>query len=386
MASFFDYLDWRGDLTFEQSEFNEIDALILSWVSYVALDGIVPAECSVYRSVTVQEASERFFQTHDLEEIMKSVSFTKSSVQLLKKMAETRRFQEVRLTGFVNRIEYQTETQFCAMTAIVEKNKNVVIFRGTDDTLIGWKEDFNMSFLPTVPAQQKALSYFEAVADCLRGKFYITGHSKGGNLAVYAGVRASFRHRHRILKIYNNDGPGFYDVAGLGSAYEEMLPKIHSFIPEFAVVGMLLEQKGMHTIVKSTNKGFFQHDAMSWEIYGKEFVTVEKLLPASVLFNDTIRKWLLGVSDDERASFVDTVYKVFASVDIKTVGELVVERNKILGAILKEAKGMNRETRSMIGKTIGLLVKESNNTIITTITANTPLKNRTEKQKSLPGE
>ena len=250
MASLFDYLDWRGDLTFDEAEFNEVDSLILAWLSYAALDGIVPAECSETDTITIEVATAQFLKTHDVEKILReTVSFTKTSVLLLQKLAVSNRFRSLALTGFANKIDYKHETQFCAMTVLLQKNRYAVIFRGTDEHLISWKEDFNMSFLPVVPSQNMALSYLESVAERIHGKMYVCGHSKGGNLAVYASVRSSYRTRRKILGIYNHDGPGFYDLDGLGDAYEEMLPKIHSFVPETAVVGMLLEHAGEHVVV-----------------------------------------------------------------------------------------------------------------------------------------
>ena len=224
MASLFDYLDWRGDLTFDEAEFNEVDSLILAWLSYAALDGIVPSECSESDTITIEEATAQFLKTHDVKKILReTVSFTKTSVLLLQKLAISRRFRSLELTGFINNIDYKKETQFCAMTVLLQKNRYAVVFRGTDEHLISWKEDFNMSFLPVIPAQNLALSYLEETADRIRGRVYVCGHSKGGNLAVYSGVRASYRTRRKIIEIYNHDGPGFYDINGLGDAYEEML-------------------------------------------------------------------------------------------------------------------------------------------------------------------
>ena len=364
MANLFDYLDWRGDLTFDEAEFNEVDSMILAWLSYVALDGIVPADCSETDTITIEEASERFLKTHDVEKILKEyVSFTKTSVLMLQKLASCRRFRNLLLTGFVNRIDYTEETQFCAMTVLLKKNRYAVVFRGTDDSLIGWKEDFNMSFLPVIPAQDMAFYYLESVADRIKGKLYVCGHSKGGNLAVYAGVRASYRTRRKILEIYNHDGPGFYDLNSLGDAYEEMLPKIHSFVPETAVVGMLLEQVGEHNVVKSNSKGLLQHDAMSWEVLGPSFVTVDSVSDTSRMLNDILKNWLRETSNEERATFVDTLYKILDASQAKSIDDLNAEKGRVANVILKEIGGLSKETKTMLGKTISALFKEGNQVI-----------------------
>jgi len=371
MAGLFDYLDWRGDLTFDEAEFNEVDSMILAWLSYAALDGIVPVECSETDTITIEKASEQFLKTHDVEKILREhVSFTKTSVLMLQKLAASERFRNLRLTGFVNQIDYKKETQFCAMTVLLQKNRYAVVFRGTDDNLISWKEDFNMSFLPIIPAQNMALSYLEGVADRIRGKVYVCGHSKGGNLAVYAGVRASYRTRRKIMEIYNHDGPGFYDLNSLGSALEEMLPKIHSFVPETAVVGMLLEQVGEHNVVKSSNKGLLQHDAMSWEVLGPNFVTVDSISGTSRMVNDILKNWLKETSNEERATFVDTLYKILDASQAKNLDDLNAEKGRIANVVLKEIGGLSKETKNMLGKTLSALFKEGNQVIKSNINSN----------------
>lgn len=361
MANLFEYLEWRGDLTFEQSELNEVDSLILSWFSYTALDGIIPVDCSQENTITIKEAAEQFFLTHDLDKILnESISFTRSCVLLLKKLAQTPRFQSLKLTGFVNYIDYQQETQFCAMTILLQRNRTIVVFRGTDDTLIGWKEDFNMSFLPVIPAQTMALSYLESVAEKIKGKLYIAGHSKGGNLAIYAGVRSSCRVRKRIINIFNNDGPGFYDLKGLGNAYEEMLPKIKTYVPESTIVGMLLERSGDYTVVKSSQKWLYQHDAMSWEVMGTHFITLETISPASEAFRNIVKNWLKGLSKEERERFVDTLYGILETTQAKSLEDLNAEKGKIANLVLKEIKELDKETRGMLTKIIATLFKEGN--------------------------
>lgn len=376
MAGLFDYLDWRGDLTFEKAEFNEVDSMILAWLSYVALDGVVPEECSEHTAITIEEASAQFVKTHDVEKILKeTVSFTKSSVLMLQKLALCNRFRSLKLTGFVNHIDYKKETQFCAMTVLLGKNRYAVVFRGTDEHLISWKEDFNMSFLPVIPAQNMALSYLEGVAARIRGKFYVCGHSKGGNLAVYAGVRAAFQVRRKILEIYNHDGPGFYDLNGLGNAFEEMLPKIHTYVPETAVVGMLLEHAGEPVVVKSSGRGLFQHDAASWEILGPKFVTVDKVSDTSRMINDILKNWLKETSNEERAVFVDTLYKILETTQARSLDDLNAEKGRIANVVLKEINGLSKETKSMLGKTLGALFKEGNQVIRTNINQNKIKKN-----------
>lgn len=364
MANLLDYLNWRGDLTFEEAEFNEVDSLILAWLSYVALDDIVPEEVSETDAITVEKAAALFSKKHDVEKILKeTVSSTRTSIPMLQKMAQCRRFYDVKLTGFVNQIDYKQETQFCAMTVLLRKNRFAVVFRGTDGHLVSWKEDFNMSFLPVIPSQGMALEYLEHAAEKIKGRFFVCGHSKGGNLAVYAGVRASYRARRKILAVYNHDGPGFYDINGLGAAYEEMLPKIHSYVPETAVVGMLLEHAGEQIVVKSSGRGLSQHDAMSWEVLGTKFVTVDRVSGTSRVLNDILKNWLRETSREEREVFVDTLYKVLEASQARSIDDLNAEKGRIANVVLKEIGGLSKETKQMLGKTISALFKEGNRAI-----------------------
>lgn len=371
MAGLFEYLDWRGDLTLEEAEFNEVDALIFAWLSYVDFDGIIPMECSETDTITIAEAAEQFEKTHDIEQYLKeNVSSTKTSVLLLKRMAETERFGKLRLTGFVNTIDYKKEAQFCAMTILLYKNRSVVVFRGTDGHLISWKEDFNMSFLPVIPAQNMALSYLEEAASRIRGRMYICGHSKGGNLAVYSGVRASYRTRKKILGIYNFDGPGFYDLKILGDAYEEMLPKLHSFVPEDSVVGMLLERAGEQVVVKSSARGIAQHDALSWEVLGAGFVTVRSVSGKSRILTDILKQWLTEITNEEREVFVDTLYKILDASQARNLNDLNAEKGRIANAVLKEYGGLSKEAKGMLTKTITTLFREGNQVIKTNMGIN----------------
>lgn len=364
MANLLDYLEWRGDLTFADSAFNEVDALILSWLSYVALDGIVPEHCSPKDAVSFAETERLFFLTHNLDKILNETqSFTKSSALLLKKLAGCRRFSETKLTGFFNRIDYEKESQFCAMTVMLGDKETCVVFRGTDATLVGWKEDFNMSFLPVVPAQELALRYLEDVASAFSGKLMVAGHSKGGNLAIYAGVCCSDKVRRRIAAIYNNDGPGFYNVESLGSHYEEMLPKIQTYVPESAIVGVLLERDGDNVVVKSTAKYFEQHDALSWEVLGPHFVTVESVSEKSKLLSLTIRNWLKTLQKEDREQFVDALYQVLELTKAKTVDDLTTEWHKVASAVIRNFGDLDKQTKQMLAKTVKLLLKEGRDAI-----------------------
>ena len=346
MANLFDYLDWRGDLTFEEAEFNEVDSMILAWLSYAALDGIVPADCSETDTITIEEASERFVKTHDVEKILKEyVSFTKTSVLMLQKLAVSRRFRNLQLTGFVNRIDYTEESQFCAMTVLLKKNRYVVVFRGTDDSLIGWKEDFNMSFQDSVPAQREAAAYVAEVAQAYPAMLRLGGHSKGGNLAVYAAAKVNATIQKRILEVYNLDGPGFTENMLRDAGYLAIVPKIKTYIPESSIIGMLLERRDTYCPIKSRQLGLLQHEPYSWEIQAGDFEHAEAISWGNRFAGETIAGWIRDMNAEEREAFVDATYELLSASGASSVGELLHPKN-----VLAFFKALNakEETRKLL--------------------------------------
>ena len=204
MANIMDYLDWRGDLSFESSEFNEVDNLILAQLVYVDFAGIVP-KLGSGEKITLKEASSRFFETHDEKEILERVSMTKMAAFVMKKMAETRRFGEILLSDYVDDISDEEQSQFSVVCITLEDGSLFVSFCGTDNTIVGWREDFNMGYLAVTPGQLKAVDYLNQVVTPEYQVVRVGGHSKGGNLAMVAGMYANFWVKDRIVSIYNNE-------------------------------------------------------------------------------------------------------------------------------------------------------------------------------------
>ena len=187
MANILDYLDWRGDLTFDQSPFNEVDNLLLSQLVYVELEGIVPSPESGEK-IRVADAASIFFATHDEQKIMERVSMTKTAMYVLKKMGESERYKDALLGGYVNDISIQEQSQFAVVCVYLGDRSLFVAFSGTDNTIVGWRENFNMGYLSATPGQLKAVEYLNQMVGIGEWKVRVGGHSKGGNLSVYASV------------------------------------------------------------------------------------------------------------------------------------------------------------------------------------------------------
>lgn len=359
MSNIMDYLDWRGDISIGYSPFNEVDNLILSHLSYVNFDEVVPSIDSD-ESITIKEASDLFFEIHTEKEIKEEVSLTKSSMFLLKKMAETRRFADMKLSKYVNKIDYDEEKQFSAISIAIDENTIYLAFRGTDDTIVGWKESFNMSFITPVPSQIEAVNYLEKTLGGINKKIIIGGHSKGGNLAIYAAVKCCPSIKDNIFKIYNNDGPGFDKAMIVSKEYQAMLQKIRTIVPQSSIVGMLLEHEEEYVIIKSNQKAIMQHDPMSWEVLGKGFICVDKITKESKLLDAALKAWLNNMDEKEREKFLDSLYYIFNETDVRNLGDLLHDKLRKMRKARMVIGEMEQDNKEVLSKTIRLLFKESN--------------------------
>ncbi|MBR2354188.1 MAG: DUF2974 domain-containing protein [Clostridia bacterium] len=354
MANLFDYLDWRGDLSFEVSPINEVDSLILSQISYVDFGGIVSSDPSA-EPVPMMEAVRAYLKAHKGENLYLGRIMPPETLTLMVRAAKSRRFGALTLVGYENRVDEKRELQFSAVTFLSPKGQCFLAYRGTDDTLIGWKENFNMSFMQPVPAQTEAVLYLEQMAEARPGDFTLCGHSKGGNLAVYAAVKCRSELKKRIMSVYSNDGPGF-DVAFVRSEeYKEMKGKLHTIVPQSSVVGLLLEHAESHEVIRSTAAGLLQHNAFSWEVLGNRFIHLDSISEESRQIDTAIKDWMKAMKPAERERFVDSFYQTVTATGAKTLTELNLEKIKLL----KIWNTVDPVSRSHIMKLIPLMVKQS---------------------------
>lgn len=321
MATVFAYLDWRGDLTFSQSGVNPVDALIFSGLAYVTYSGDVPK--SMDASVTLSEAAEAFLALEDCGCRVR----VKNDLELLRAAAATKRFGNVKLCMYRDLLIPEQETQFAAMTFLLDDGSLFLAFRGTDQTLVGWKEDFNMTFQQTVPAQRLALQYVRDAAMEYSGLLRLGGHSKGGNLAVFAAARSSPMIQARILEVYNNDGPGFTGYLMGDPGYLVMVPKIRTYVPQSSVIGMLLEHEEPYTVIRSKTVGLLQHDLYSWEVLGPGFIPVEEITDSSQFIDATIKTWFADMTNQERNQLVDAMFTLLGTGGVDKAMDIFHPRN-----------------------------------------------------------
>ena len=350
----FDYIDWRGDLSFESAPVCEVDGLIFSILSYVDYGGFVPSEIhGVRKPLALLTVTKRFLKSHSGSDVpAMGLILSKEIVKLLAKASKTKRFGLLSPICYVNRICDEEEKQFSAIAFSFENGDTFIAYRGTDDTLVGWKENFNMSFIYPVPAQKEAVAFLDYVASKTQGRIYLGGHSKGGNLAVYAGVKASLKTRERIERIYSNDAPGF-DAAFIGGKdYKDMKERISTFLPQSSVVGMLLEHEEGYTVIKSRNSGLLQHNGFSWEVMGGKFIYLDSISENSKVLDKKMKSFLAGMTKEERENFVDSLFDALSTnTGAKTLTELSAEKLKLFkvwGTLDDTSKAQFRKIASII--------------------------------------
>lgn len=360
MANLMDYLDWRGDLTLAQSPFNEVDNLILAELSFVDFQGIVPGP-GEGESVPLAEAAEAFFARFpEGEKIDMGVLVPAAIPEMLRKMAASRRFGGMRLNGFVDHLDVGRGEQFAALSVETGDGLVYLSFRGTDDTLAGWKEDFELACMPEVPAQKKAVRYVRDVArQYPRRRLRLGGHSKGGNLAVYAAVFCPAAVQRRIEDVWSNDGPGFHEDLLDLPEHRRVADRIRSIVPKSSVVGMLLEHGEDYAVVDSDQLGFLQHDGFSWQVMGDRFVTLRQVTRQARLSDLALREWVHAMPVERRERFVTALFDVLSASGAVTLKDLKADSFKAAGAMVKAMKDLDKETREGLLNFVGLLFKSN---------------------------
>ena len=362
MAKLLDYLEWRGDLSFDQDPCNEIDSLILSILSYADFNNLVPQKADSSAS-PLAEVAEKFLEQIEKTEQGETIGFFEEIPEFFKKVAATRRYGEIIPIGFEDQTDLDKTKQFAAITFVLTPQTHFVAFRGTDTSLVGWKEDLQMSFMDEVPAQNQAVIYLERMLNQLKGDIIIGGHSKGGNLAVYAAMKVPKRHAKRIVNVYNNDGPGFQAHVVESKPYQDLLPKIKTFIPRASIVGLLLEQSGNFKVVESRQISIMQHDPLSWAVKGPRFLYEDGLSKSTIAFSNALRTWMAQVTKEERAVFVESLGDLMESTGARTLEELTQEKLQSTFAILKAYNHMDKEAKANLKKLLELFFKESGKSI-----------------------
>ena len=343
----FRYLKWRGDLKMEQDSFNDIDSFIVSQLTFLELMIDLTKE-----PVPLKEALKPYSKQKIEKEINLGVMIPKDCLTLGKTLIKCPRYQNLIISDFVKSYNAQRVEQFCALTLHLNEEVMVLAYQGTDDTLIGWEENFDMIKKFPVPAQNSSLNYLQMISEKYPNKkIYLTGHSKGGNLALYSGIFTTDEIKKRIIKVYNLDGPGFELNRIKEENLENIVDKIVNIYPQNSTVGMIFEHYGKTKIVKSNERGLLQHNGFSWLIDSNKFVK-STLLKNSQKFHDDLNNLVLSMNEIERERMTNSFYQFVKTVDLNTL----VEAKNVPFRLLKAYSKFRKEDKKFLNKFVRLFI------------------------------
>ena len=354
MSDIFDYMAWRGDLSLQQDAFGEVDNLIFSMLSFLNLKGIcggidakpVPLTTAVHKFLR-RPHDERYYGAHVPRDLGR----------MAERAASCERYKGTQAIAFCDEITRSPAMQFAALTLLLPDGSLFIAFRGTDDSLAGWREDCNMCFLSPVPAQLRAVQYLEEIAARYDGPIRLGGHSKGGNLAVWAAVHARDAVRDRIVMAYSNDGPGFPAEVVASAAYQLMADRTITLIPESSVVGMLLKHDDRFITIKSNNKGIFQHHPFSWDVTRGAFTRVSSRSAARMAHDAALRDRLDALTAVQKQALVEGLFSVLEASGAHTVTEITRDGLKAGAAMLRSLQGLDDETRAQLRSLLQHILK-----------------------------
>ena len=367
MSNILDYLRWRGDVPLSQSPFNDVDNLVLTRLSYIKFDGIVPERMDQLGIELGKAAAALRDPSPDNPYADHYRPLSDDDKALLALLEESPRFSRMLLTGCTNDFDPDEEKQFSSLTILPGDATAYIAFRGTDNTLVGWKEDFNMSFTTPVPAQTEAVRHLTKAAPLLELPLRVGGHSKGGNLAVFSSSFCPQEIQSKILCVYNNDGPGLDENTISEEGYQRIKERIITFVPQSSIIGMMLEHEEDYMIVHSTQSGIFQHDPYSWEVLRNDFITHGGLTNGSRLIDKTLKRWVAEVDPEKRKLFIDTLYDLIGSTDAKTVREFSASWGKNALTLARALKNLDEDTRRTLREVIAALIRIAGESLIPSV-------------------
>ncbi len=351
MNNIIDYIGSYGHLTFAGKPFNKVDALIMSQFSYLKLEGFVPAVGSDEDNVTIGSIAKR----DDVDLLFIDERYAENNRALFYAMAGSERFRNVGLNHFIDLVSNKWEMQFSALTVYLDGQAAHVVFRGTDETIIGWKEDFNMSFMTPIPSQVKAVDYLHYAAERIRGRFSVGGHSKGGNLAVYSAMKCSPYVRERITDIYSQDGPGFTKETFEGADYDSIKDRIRKYVPRSSIVGMLLQSQEEYRVIEARSVGILQHDPFNWEVSGDDFVYVDDIAGRYVISDEAVNEWAKRADPEEMKVFVNSLYDLFVAIGVTDLNDFKGNWTSIMQKAKAFTDNMDEDDKKRIREVLRIL-------------------------------
>ena len=300
-----------GNLSFDTLPINEVDGLIFCAFAYFKIESIL----SYQETVSIKDLYLRY------KEIEEDTIFKKNQNRLFKVLSETKRFSNILVTRYFNIVNKQKEMQIAGMTFLLPNEILYVAFKGTDSTIVGWKENLNLSYMEVIPSEQKACSYLDEILQSTKKKVYVGGHSKGGNLGMYASIFC--QNEEKIAQVYNYDGPGFSKEILETDAYKKRKDKIITFIPKSSIVGNILNKDTKTLIIKSKQIGLLEHDLYSWLISSTHFVYTKNMSEEAKKMSNLLNEMIENIPDDKKQKMITFFYDVLESWNLEDIEKML---------------------------------------------------------------
>ncbi|HFI0143112.1 TPA: DUF2974 domain-containing protein [Streptococcus suis] len=350
MPNLLNYIEESQYDSFYDQPLNKLDILALTELTYLPFDKLVPASFTE-NGIRLDHLAEHFESTYQ-NDFPPFSMVTKNRLALFALLAKSIRFKSIKAFGFVDDYQLDQEQQFAAISYRLDRQTVLTCFRGTDDTIIGWKEDFQMTYMDEIPAQRSASDYLERIMSSQKENFYIAGHSKGGNLALYSASKQSPNLQERIVAVYPFDAPGLHKKHLEAPGYQAIQNRIYPLIPQNSIVGMMLETPEKAQIVQSNTIGLLQHITFSWEIEGTDFKSAPALTSDSLQTDQTLKAWTASLTDEELKDFFDLFFGIFIQAGIERFSDITVNPLQKLQEMDRLRKELSPQEADMMDKLI----------------------------------
>lgn len=357
-SDLFTYIQRIGKYSFAEKAFNSVDALVLSQIVYMKFDEIIPLlkhhsehshhDPSVHALHPILLSN--ILQLPEAESIFSDPVYGELYRRMLELICESTRYGGTSMGCYTNCVDSELEHQFCGMLLHLPEDAPApyfVAFRGTDETIVGWKENFNMAYLRKIPSQAMSTSFLEKIAERTSGQIIVAGHSKGGNLSIYSSACIPVSMQHRILSVYSFDGPGFTPSFYHKTGFQNIESRIQKIIPEHSIIGLLFSTRHSCRTIQSYANGLSQHDPLTWKIVGDDFVDQSGIRRPAYHRAQRINHWMQRMSSHERKHFIDTTFELLRSTEAGTVYELGKHPFQLIGKILHDIFHWKRDKRKL---------------------------------------
>ena len=348
MGNLITYVQQYEAQTFQEKSVTDIDILVLTEIAYLPFDEIVSSSFEEKAAISLNQLGKEFEIIKEKEHENNPFMITKERIQLLDVVSKSQRYKDIKVFGFMNDIDDELTKQFAAVCYQWEEESRWIIFRGTDESLTGWKEDFMMTYSDLIPAQTDAIEYLRKQAELFAGSLNISGHSKGGNLSLYASAMQEEDIQHRIKQIYCWDAPGVHRSILGTEGYQRVVSKAKRYIPQDSIVGLMLESQVPYHIIESQGSGISQHSALMWNIEEDYFVELTELSRNSQLTDQTFKQWTEVVSDEDLKLFFDTFFELFFEMGVETVNDVYYNFRLYMQKFFEKAYQMDTEKREIL--------------------------------------